>query len=131
MICLRCGVQNDPASLRCDRCGSSLRAVCSACGHANPLDNRFCGQCSSALVLARPAEVVRSPQKILESLSTKGGEKKILTIMFADIRDSTGVLNGFDDPETGMRRLEPALALMKEAVRRYDGIVNKVQGDGI
>jgi adenylate cyclase len=35
------------------------------------------------------------------------------------------------DPELGMRRLQPVLNLMNEAVVRYDGVVNKSQGDGV
>src|SRR5687768_10363717 len=128
MKCLKCGLLNDPARMHCDRCGSTLQVVCNACGHTNSLESRFCGQCSSALTFTRVVETGRTRQKILDSLSSKGGEKKILTVLFADIRDSTSLLKGFDDPELGLRRLEPVLALMKEAVRRYEGIVNKVQG---
>jgi adenylate cyclase len=64
-------------------------------------------------------------------LSSKGGERKRLTVLFADIRNSTSLIDSLGDPELGMRRLEPVLALMKDAVHRYDGIVNKIQGDGV
>ncbi len=72
-----------------------------------------------------------SSQRILGSLSSKGGERKRLTILFADIRNSTNLMDGLGDPELGMRRLEPVLKLMKDIVHRYDGIVNEVQGDGV
>ena len=67
----------------------------------------------------------------MRSLSTKGGERKRLTVLFADIRNSTSLVDSLGDPELGMRRLEPVLNLMKDAVHRYDGIVNKIQGDGV
>jgi adenylate cyclase len=52
-------------------------------------------------------------------------------VLFADIRNSTSLIDNLGDPELGMRRLDPILALMKDAVHRYDGIVNKTQGDGV
>jgi adenylate cyclase len=64
-------------------------------------------------------------------LNAKGGERKRLTILFADIRNSTGLIDSLGDPELGMRRLQPVLDLMNEAVVRYDGVVNKSQGDGV
>ena len=66
-----------------------------------------------------------------EEDEAKGGERKRLTILFADIRNSTGLIDSLGDPEIGMRRLRPVLDLMKEAVVRYEGVVNKSQGDGI
>ncbi len=78
-----------------------------------------------------PEEDDRSSQQILRSLSLKGGERKRLTVLFADIRNSTSLIDNLGDPELGMRRLDPVLALMKDAVHRYDGIVNKMQGDGV
>jgi adenylate cyclase len=68
---------------------------------------------------------------MLRSLHAKGGERKRLTILFADIRNSTGLIDSLGDPELGMRRLQPVLDLMNEAVVRYEGVVNKSQGDGI
>jgi adenylate cyclase len=54
-----------------------------------------------------------------------------VTILFADIRNSTDLIDRLGDPELGMRRLQPALDIMKEAVARYEGVVNKSQGDGV
>nr|WP_246755660.1 adenylate/guanylate cyclase domain-containing protein [Bradyrhizobium sp. CCBAU 53338] len=54
-----------------------------------------------------------------------------MTILFADIRNSTSLIDNLGDPELGLNRLQPVLNLMNEAVRRYDGTVNKAQGDGI
>jgi len=70
-------------------------------------------------------------QHVLASLNAKGGERKRLTILFADIRNSTSLIDSLGDPEIGMRRLQPVLDLMKEAVARYEGVVNKSQGDGV
>jgi adenylate cyclase len=74
---------------------------------------------------------VASAHHVLQALTAKGGERKRLTILFADIRNSTELIDSLGDPELGLERLQPALELMKEAVTRYDGFVNKSQGDGV
>jgi class 3 adenylate cyclase/tetratricopeptide (TPR) repeat protein len=130
MQCVRCGGQNKASNDYCESCGAPLGIKCDACNHVNGPTSRFCGHCSAALA---PASTASDPssQRILRSLSSKGGERKRLTLLFADIRNSTSLIDSLGDPELGMRRLEPVLNLMKDAVHRYDGIVNKVQGDGV
>ncbi len=66
----------------------------------------------------------------MRALSVTGGERKHLTIFFADISNSTGLIQ-FPDPEDAMHRIQPAIEAMRRCVERYDGIVNKVQGDGV
>ena len=131
MQCLRCSYQNKAANEYCEGCGASLGLECGACGHLNGPTSRFCGQCSAALKPAAKAVSDQSWQHLLRSLSAKGGERKRLTVLFADIRNSTSLMDSLGDPELGMRRLQPVLDLMNEAVRRYDGVVNKAQGDGV
>jgi class 3 adenylate cyclase/tetratricopeptide (TPR) repeat protein len=130
MHCLRCDSQNKAGNEYCESCGAPLGIKCDVCNHINGPTSRFCGQCGEALGLAS-ARPDSSPHHILRSLSTKGGERKRLTVLFADIRNSTSLIDSLGDPELGMRRLEPVVNLMKEAVHRYDGIVNKIQGDGV
>src|SRR3981081_4176576 len=131
MQCLRCGCQNKATNEYCEGCGATLGIECSACGHLNGLTARFCGRCSAALKPIATEVSNQSWQHVLRSLNAKGGERKRLTILFADIRNSTGLIDGLGDPELGMRRLQPVLDLMNEAVVRYEGVVNKSQGDGI
>jgi adenylate cyclase len=92
---------------------------------------RFCGRCGAALKTIAAEVPNQSWQQVLKSLTTKGGERKRLTILFADVRNSTQLIDSLGDPEAGMRRLQPVLDLMKEAVTRYEGVVNKSQGDGV
>lgn len=131
MQCLRCGHQNKATNDFCEGCGATLGIDCSACGHANGPLARFCGRCGSALRTTASEIPDQSWQHVLKSLNAKGGERKRLTILFADIRNSTGLIDSLGDPELGMRRLQPILDLMNEAVVRYDGVVNKSQGDGV
>jgi class 3 adenylate cyclase len=130
MQCLRCGCQNRATNEYCEGCGAALGIECGSCGHLNGPTARFCGRCSTAL--KHPAGAAAQLwQQVLRSLNAKGGERKRLTILFADIRNSTGLIDRLGDPELGMRRLQPVLDLMNEAVIRYDGVVNKSQGDGV
>src|SRR6266403_1542868 len=131
MQCLRCGCQNKATNEYCEGCGATLGIECSACGHLNGPTARFCGRCSAALKPIAKEVSNQSWHHVLRSLHTKGGERKRLTILFADIRNSTGIIDSLGDPELGMRRLQPVLDLMNEAVVRYDGVVNKSQGDGV
>ena len=131
MQCLRCGCQNKATNEYCEGCGASLGIECKACGHLNGPTSRYCGKCSAALSNIVAGETNQSWQHVLRSLNAKGGERKRLTILFADIRNSTGLIDSLGDPELGMKRLQPVLDLMNKAVVRYDGIVNKSQGDGV
>jgi adenylate cyclase len=131
MQCLRCNCDNKATNEYCEGCGASLGINCSACGHLNGPTARFCGQCSAALKPAATEVSNQSWQHVLRSLNAKGGERKRLTILFADIRNSTGLIDSLGDPEAGMKRLQPVLDLMNEAVVRYEGVVNKSQGDGV
>jgi len=131
MQCLRCGHQNKATNDFCEGCGATLGVECSACGHLNGPTARFCGRCSAALKAVAAEAPNQSWQQVLKSLNTKGGERKRLTILFADVRNSTELIDSLGDPEAGMRRLQPVLDLMREAVTRYEGVVNKSQGDGV
>jgi class 3 adenylate cyclase/tetratricopeptide (TPR) repeat protein len=69
-------------------------------------------------------------EKILASRAALEGERKQVTVLFADIKGSTELIEGLD-PEEARRLLDPALHIMMEAVHRYEGTVNQVLGDGI
>ncbi len=68
--------------------------------------------------------------RILDGRSDIEGERKHVTVLFADIKGSTALIEGLD-PEEVAQKLGPAIALMMDAVHQYEGTVNKVQGDGI
>ena len=69
-------------------------------------------------------------EKILASRSALEGERKQVTVVFADLKGSTELIQGLD-PEEARRLLDPALQIMMNAVHRYEGTVNQVLGDGI
>jgi class 3 adenylate cyclase/tetratricopeptide (TPR) repeat protein len=69
-------------------------------------------------------------EKILTSKSTLAGERKQVTVLFADLKDSTELIRGLD-PEAAQQLLDPAIHCMMDAVHRFEGTVNEVLGDGI
>jgi class 3 adenylate cyclase/tetratricopeptide (TPR) repeat protein len=69
-------------------------------------------------------------EKILASRPTLEGERKQVSVFFADIKDSTRLIEGLD-PEAAQCLLDPAIHIMMDAVHRYEGTVNQVLGDGI
>ena len=68
-------------------------------------------------------------EKILASRNALEGERKQVTVVFADLKGSTELIQGLD-PEEARRLLDPALQIMMDAVHRYEGPVNQVLGDG-
>ena len=87
-----------------------------------------------AAVAPTPAPLVYTPpylaEKILTSRSALEGERKQVTVLFADLKGSTELIRDLD-PEAAQRLLDPALQRMMDAVHRYEGTVNQVLGDGI
>src|SRR5262245_4317322 len=81
-----------------------------------------------------PAPLAYTPpylaEKILTSRSALEGERKQVTVLFADLKGSTEPIRGLD-PEPRHTLLDPALKPMMDAVHRYEGTVNQVLGDGI
>jgi class 3 adenylate cyclase len=69
-------------------------------------------------------------ERILTSASALEGERKQVTVLFADMKGSMELLAD-RDPEDARRLLDPVLEVMMEAVHRYEGTVNQVMGDGI
>jgi hypothetical protein len=140
MQCPRCQHENRPGSKFCLGCGASLGLVCTSCGTGLPTGSRFCDKRGTA-VKGEPASQARftSPEtytpkhlaeKILTSRSALEGERKQVTVLFADLKGSMELLAD-RDPEEARKLLDPVLERMMEAVHRYEGTVNQVMGDGI
>src|SRR3989442_6043308 len=111
---------------------------CPSCGASSPPDNKFCGQCAAPLdEAARPRLAAAESyipkhlaEKILTSKGALEGERKQVTVLFADLKGSMELLAD-RDPEEARQILDPVLEQMMEAVHRYEGTVNQVMGDGI
>src|SRR5262249_39820985 len=134
MRCARCQAQNREGIRFCEDCGGRLEAICSACGSGVLPGKRFCGSCG-APVVAEPSDGrFATPQaytpkhlaeKILTSKAALEGERKQVTVLFADLKGSMELLSD-RDPEEARKLLDPVLERMMEAVHRYEGTVNQV-----
>lgn len=120
MRCSSCDTNNAPDARFCIDCGMALGQTCPSCHSNNPPTARFCGQCGTALVTKTAAS----------KSSTSDGELKQITVLFADVSGSTELIEQLD-PEAAAHRLAPAVEAMHDAVRRFEGSVIKVQGDGV
>ena len=139
MTCPRCQHDNPAGVKFCGECGARLASVCASCSAANPPGNRFCGECGASLVQAPAATKFSSPEtytpkhlaeKILTSKSSLEGERKQVTVLFADMKGSMELLAD-RDPEEARKLLDPVIEHMMEAVHRYEGTVSSLMGDGI
>src|SRR5215470_18020769 len=144
MICPRCQADNFPNSAFCDECGARLESACPNCGEPNRRTARFCRSCGHTLnasggVAPSIGSATQAPdtylpkhlaEKILASRHLLEGERKQVTVLFADIKGSTRLLEGID-PEQAQKLIDPVLHVMMAAVHRYEGTVNQVLGDGI
>ena len=113
-----------------------MTVECSRCHEDNPAGARFCNACGARLKPTAPAAALQPhtprhlAQKILTSRAALEGERKQITILFADLKGSMELLAG-RDPEEARELLDAVLERMMEAVHRYEGTVNQVMGDGI
>jgi class 3 adenylate cyclase/tetratricopeptide (TPR) repeat protein len=141
MRCPACQHENPAGQKFCGDCGARLASPCPSCNAPNPPGQRFCGECGSAL--SQEARVVGGrfatpesytpkhlAERILTSKAALEGERKQVTVLFADLKGSMELLAD-RDPEEARKILDPVLELMMEAVHRYEGTVNQVMGDGI
>ena len=140
MRCSGCAAENAPDCRFCSECGARLVSICPSCRFENAPAAKFCGGCGARLTgAAAPAVTQPAPEsytpkplaeRILRSRGALEGERKQVTVLFADIKGSMELIQGAD-PEDARRILDPTIEAMMRAVHRYEGTVNKVLGDGI
>src|SRR4051812_12710736 len=140
MHCSRCQRENEPSAKFCEGCGTRLARKCSECETELSPDARFCRECGvpvgsgQSTPSSPPAPQDYTPkhlaERILTSRTALEGERKQVTVLFADLKGSTELLAD-RDPEEARAILDPVLERMMAAVHRYEGTVNQVMGDGI
>src|SRR5262249_20577048 len=139
MRCSNCGSENPSGKKFCGDCGWPLANLCPKCGADNPPGKRFCGDCGATLAggdsaeqSAASAPSSRAVRMASEHAGTSAieGERKTVTALFADLKGSTELMESLD-PEEARAVVDPAIGIMGEAVRRYEGYVVQSTGDGI
>jgi class 3 adenylate cyclase len=139
MRCPACGFQNASGMKFCGECGSSLKIRCSSCAFENPPEMKFCGECGKPLYqVAKPAQEPEPrsytpkhlAEKILTSRSALEGERKQVTVLFADVKGSMDLAEQVD-PEEWHKIMDRFFAILSEGVHRFEGTINQYTGDGI
>src|SRR5882724_872250 len=142
MRCPHCDADTPDGAKFCIECGTPLQPRCPQCGADTLPRAKFCGACGTPLTAQSPAPPAAPPhaprqytpgylaEKILTSKAAIEGERKQVTVLFADLKSSMELLAD-RDPEDARAILDPVLERMMEAVHRYEGTVNQVMGDGI
>jgi adenylate cyclase len=140
MRCAACSHENRSQAKFCAGCGAVLARTCASCGAELPQAARFCDACGTAVADApRAAPIPPSPQaytprhlaeKILTSRSALEGERKQVTVLFADVAGFTALSTRLD-PEELHAVMDGCFRHVMEAVHRYEGTVNQFTGDGV
>ena len=137
MRCPSCQTVNPPTAKFCLECGRRF-GVCPHCGTVNPPTAKFCIECGIALQAAKQAESrqISLPhanghtQPLPLSLTNPPEERRIVTVMFADIIGSTPLADRLD-PEDMRAILTSYFNLMTEQIRKHGGTVEKYIGDAV
>ena len=125
MNCSNCGAENEAGRKFCTECGARIGATCPACGAPSIPDAKFCGECGTALAsAARTGQVDRAPAR------TPIAERRVVSILFADLVGFTSLAEGRDAEDT-RELLSRYFDLSREVIARYGGTVEKFIGDAV
>src|SRR5499427_6750723 len=144
MKCARCQHENHPGAKFCEECAAPLARACANCGAQLSPTAKFCSECAHPAGSTWASTGPTTPrfaspetytpkhlaERILNSKAALEGERKQVTVLFADLKGSMELLAD-RDPEEARKLLDPVLERMMEAVHHYEGTVNQVMGDGI
>lgn len=139
MNCPNCGHDNQPGAKFCAQCGTGLEATCPICGHGNQPGAKFCSNCGHALAaqerpgLGGDATRYVPPEmltKIDAARTTMRGERRTVTMLFADIQGSTAAAERLD-PEDWTDIINGAFEHLIAPVYRYEGTLARLLGDAV
>ncbi|MGD2270331.1 MAG: adenylate/guanylate cyclase domain-containing protein [Desulfobacterales bacterium] len=140
MICPNCEYENREGARFCKKCGTQLEQSCPSCGHPYQLDSLFCDECGHNLkpIPPKPPIDYTDPQsytpkflaeKILNTRSTIEGERKRVTVLFADVANYTAISEKLD-PEEIHHIMDGCFKMLMDEIHRYEGTINQFTGDG-
>jgi len=141
MKCPKCQTENREEARFCDGCGVQLSGKCSNCGTELRPTARFCDCCGNDLkeVTATPSIDYSQPQsytpkflaeKIFDTRSSIAGERKLVTVLFADVANYTSISEKLD-PEEVHQIMDGCFKILMDEIHRYEGTIDKFTGDGV
>ena len=143
MKCPKCQFENRQEAIFCRSCGAPLQSdiYCPNCEASNPPDSKFCEKCGRDLKPPKETPSVRysEPQsytpkfladKILTTRSSLAGERKVVTVLFADVANYTGMSEKLE-PEEVHQIMDGCFKILMDEIHHYEGTINQFTGDGI
>jgi len=139
MKCPKCQSGNPDRMKFCGECGEKFELICSNCNFANPLQFKFCGECGHNLQKSKEPTDYTEPQsytpkfladKILTTRSSIEGERKLVTVFFADVANYT-TLSEKLDPEEVHRIMDGCFKILMDEIHQHEGTINQFTGDGV
>ncbi|HEX9074500.1 MAG TPA: adenylate/guanylate cyclase domain-containing protein, partial [Anaerolineae bacterium] len=141
--CVKCGSDNPIGVNVCGQCAAPLTRACGNCGFENPVSFKFCGNCG-ANVLGAPlprnfdrealARQSAMPAALAEKIAQVGkqieGERRTVTVLFADISGFTGLAEKLD-PEEVYNLIDGTFKSFIDEIYRHEGTLDKFMGDGV
>jgi class 3 adenylate cyclase/tetratricopeptide (TPR) repeat protein len=141
MKCPKCQFENRESARFCLGCGAKLELPCPSCAKTLPLSARFCDGCGHDLTKPQPPPPIDYSQplsytpkhladKILAVRPSIEGERKQVTVLFADVKGFTSISEKLD-PEEVQTLISDCLGFFTEEIHRYEGAIAQFLGDGV
>ncbi len=139
MKCQKCQFENREAAKFCKKCGSRLELVCPSCGYPYQPDSAFCDECGYNFQAPQKSLDYSEPQsytpkfladKILTDRSAIEGERKLVTVLFADVAGYTSLSEKLD-PEEVHQIMDGCFKILMDEIHKYEGTINQFTGDGV
>ncbi len=139
MKCPNCQHENPSEAVFCMKCGTKLSLACANCGTALPAGARFCMSCGQPVSVSTPTDdarltrlVAATPAPLAEKMRAAhlSGERKVVTVLFADVVGSTALAEHMD-PEDWTLIMNRAFDQISQAIHRYEGTIARLMGDAI
>ena len=141
MKCTKCRSDNREGVKFCEECGAKLDLECPRCNTKISPGRKFCGECGHKLIEPSEAPVVdfSEPQsytpkfladKILTSRSSIEGERKLVTVLFADVANYTAMSEKIDSEEVH-QIMDGCFKILMDEIHNHQGTINQFTGDGV
>jgi class 3 adenylate cyclase/tetratricopeptide (TPR) repeat protein len=141
MQCPKCQFENREEAMFCSECGYKFEITCPKCESKIRSGSKFCDECGEKIaeLLETPSLDYTHPQsytpkfladKILKSRSSIEGERKLVTVLFADVANSTAIFEKID-PEEVHQIMDGCFRILMDEIHRYEGTINQFTGDGV
>ena len=141
MKCPKCLFENAEGIKFCGECGAKLERICPQCNYRNAPGIKFCGECGHSLREDKSPPPVDYSQphtytpkfladKILTSRQSLEGERKLVTVLVADVAGYTAMSEKLD-PEEVHQIMDGCLKILMDEIHKYEGTIDKFTGDGV